>query len=668
MTTLLLAASLAFPSPMYLDRGKHSPVGVDVDTQTLFDAPLNTNGLTAANPSTTWPVTGVAAPDVAWWADDPTGSGGKTTHAFTATGAPSSVDTPFCPDGSHSDLTSGCLTARRFNGANQYYTSDVNGVGAFNSADATVCVLYRSETTGDYIVANREDSGGEGWGVLTGAARVTWYVENHAASQSAIVFNTFDPLGLNWVFTCATHDADGNIVPYGNARTDTAGASPGGVVDSAEPLSIGAENGGAFDFVGDIVFAFVWNSLLDATDMAELFEYFVGINDNKSAPVAYTSTGPNCMFVDGAIECYGDDWPIIGAELPPGVTGAGSPSSGYYSGQALTNSITYSRELDNGCPGACSWSMSGTPEPTATSTDLFRDGRQTYRITDDDVGAREGVSQPFVAHGLSNGDDVQVCVYAKDSTGTSFDFRAYEYAGACGGGATTYNYDAVTITTSWAQYEWTHTITDDTCTALVVYFAPDWNNNATVGSVEFAVQIFFDQDWCPPIYIETAAAAVGAGDDFLMYDVSGSGMFTADGSLDVGSLAIEYDYTLSLDFGSNGWGFEIEDGATATDYWYTRHYGSGTQRLYGRSVEDASRILFIDAVETVTPGTTYTWTITPQLTFADCSWKKDGVELTNTGSANLASGPNSLDNMSVGCSGTGTAQTNSWVDTVKVTK
>jgi len=568
---------------------------------TLFDAPLNTNGMEAADPATSWPVPGVAAPDVAWWGDDPTGSGGKTTHAFTAHGTPASIDTPFCPDGSWSDITSGCMAAMRFDGTNDYYTSDSNGVGAPSNSDFTVCALFRghSNASDSTMAGNREgNAAGEGWAMQArdAASAVNLRVEaeiDDGTSQNADQ-NVDGAIEYQWQLGCGAFDISVGITPYLHATADTQRALVGAISPVGEPMSVGSDDANANPFDGDIAAVFVWTStLLDATDMTELYEYFTGILDTKGAPVAYTNTGPQCCWVDGQIECYGDDWPMIGCELPPGVTGAGSPASGFYSGELLTNALPYSRDLD-------SWTDVNTPTPTATSTDLFRDGRSTYKITDNDGTKTEWIYSIVDIAALDAADKVQACVYAKGSDGAQqYTMRFQEATGA--GCASTNDDKNQAITATWSMYEHTHTVADGDCEDINLLITPADTASASTGDAEMVVQVFLDQDWCPPLYIETAAAAVQAGGDADQYNCAG---IVAGGTIKT-PFTVSFDYTPGRAFGATSQQLWVIKGAGNN---YLGSYVATNGRIYvnGNDAGGAEN-LYLSAAPAVawTPGTTY---------------------------------------------------------------
>ncbi|HUW11961.1 MAG TPA: LamG-like jellyroll fold domain-containing protein, partial [Anaerolineae bacterium] len=237
-------------------------------TVTLFDAPLNTNGISSLS-TAGWPVTGVAAPAVIWDAADPTGANvgtgaETTTHAFTATGTPTAVDTPFYPDGSHSDI-SGCMKAMRFDGTNDYYTSNSASIASPASADFTVCAVTRSDegSIGEYgvVAENRELVNGEGWTLgFEPTSDLIFTVENHAAAFTSR--QAADNAGVNsWWITCGTSDHDGNVSAYGNVSSKQApAAGPGGVIAPVIAMAIGARQIGSYPIEGDIAAVFFWNS------------------------------------------------------------------------------------------------------------------------------------------------------------------------------------------------------------------------------------------------------------------------------------------------------------------------------------------------------------------------------------------------------------------------
>lgn len=632
-------------NPMYLDRGKHSPIVLDVDTQTYFDAPLSKNGLTVANPSSSWSVPGVAAPSVVWWGDDPTGSSGYSTHTFTQSGSSSEYNTMFCPDGSHDDITSGCMNARAFPSDTVYYESDTDGIANPGSDDFSVCVaLVTPSTDAGTVVSHREGPAGEGWSLLVDADSYAprFIVENHAANQDTVNYNDTDIKAGNWAILCGTYDADGNLNAYLNGIADgTPTASSGGVVNvTGEPLVIGArEVDYAIDYEGAILFVMYWDSLLDATDTVELVEAFSGILDTKGAPVTFTNVGPLCCMIDSKLRCVQDQMPLMGCELPPGWSaGAGSPSSGTLLHASITNSVPYSLDLD-------SWTDVGTPVPTATSTDLFEcTSRQTYRITDNDAGAVEGVQSAAVdITSLDTADKVQICVYAKDSSGTKLDLQVTEQTGG-GCANTTTNFAAKTIDTTWTHYEWTHTLDDGACTELLVKLSPtDWGTVAETGSAEVVVQVHKDTTRCVPFYVHTEAAAVSAAAGILNYDVSGNSNLTtiADGT------TFSVDFTPYNASSPSEAYWTLTDSATAMDYYYIQWTSGNDIQVTAASTEDAGPSLLFNLTGTWTPtvGTTYTHEV--GIVSSGASFAIDGVPQAGT-NATLTTDPNSLDKLCIG--------------------
>lgn len=635
---------------------------------TVFDAPLDSNGLPAADPGGSWPVTGVGAPDVAWWGDDPTGSGGKTTNLFTLTGTTTEIDTPFCSDGSFDDVTSGCLKARRFDGTSDYYESNVNQI-ADCTDDCSVCALIRSEqAVSNGTIAMQKANGGDdsGWDfmkvIVASGGDLYFYVEDTSANLVSVKWDK-RVLGLKdgWLFFCGTHDNDGIMTPYLNADADaTSGSPPVGVTSGAVPMFIGS-NVSSKHFRGDIVFVFYWDSLLDATDVEELFQYFAGILDNEGAPVTFANTGPTCMWVDGEIECYSDDWPVIGAELPPGVTGAGSPASGYYSGLSFTNSILGSRDLS---AGGGYWSEGNGGEVTCSqSSTPFRDGRTTCKVTDNEGGISEYVKQE-ITHGLSNGNTIQFCVYAAADSPQVIDLRVTELNGTCSGGAQSYEFAAGNTTTAWTQYEWTHTVIDDSCTHHRITLFPHDAADGAGGTGHFyaVVQLFSDQDYCPPSYIETEGAAVTAGNDALVYDVGGVPTMTAwaDGT------EISFDTAQPLaDFPVAAWLYQLRNLGAGLNYYGFKFSTAEKWTHAGSSNVSGAINMYVETdAWTFSEGVMETFLITKDDTTTTLSI--DGTPEAGANNA-LGTAPLGLDTLGIGGLAAGSSQQHGgWVANFKV--
>lgn len=634
-------------SPMYLDKAKGGAQAVRADgsiVTTYLNVPLDSNGFVAADPSSSWPVPGVAAPSVAWWADDPTGSGGKTTHTFTANGTPTEIDSPFCTDGSWGDISTGeCMKAIRFDGASDYYATASPGPASPDSGDFTACMLSRIHTTqsqaASYSVGQIESAGGgEGWSfyLVPVSGLYTAVVRNDAAGVSLVDYVAMTVNAHNWEMLCYRSDHDGNITPYADAVADTPTAGPGGTLDPSAALSVGSAQ-------IDIASVFFWDSLLDATDILELWHYFTGILDMKGHTALFKNTGPNCCWVDGAVECFNDDFPLLGCELPPGFTGAGTPSDGFYSGPAITNLVPRSRTLNN-------WAQVGTPTRTLTSTDLFRSLIQTYRVCDDDGAAVEGVQSANVdVTDLDTSDEIQVCVYAKDSSGTVLDLQVDE-SGVCGG--STIDFAAKTITTSWSSYQWTHTLADGTCTTANYKLSPtDWGTVGSTMCAEFVVQVFEDQrnSFCPPTYIETGASAVGGGNDSAEYDITGSAMLDGGGSLPQGTIIYStFAQDTGLLTGSIG-PWSIKDSDVDGNYLWSATGGNGDHKVAVKENAGAAEFIYdrTGADHVMTEGVFYDFVWTIYTESNETTLTIDGADQPGTTAAYSTTPPDDLDELEI---------------------
>jgi len=592
---LLVAATLAAAS---------AAVAQYTGPRLVFHAPLDRNGIDPGTAGITAAMlpSEIPVPDVQWWGGDPTGASGITSHAFTATGAPVEVDTPFCPDGDFSDLTaSNCLKAMQFSGTNQYYNSDDNDVGDIAAGDFSACAIYRSaDGANGVLTGNKEGAScsGEGWSLsLTTTTSVSWTHEDHAANSGVATWNTSIP-GTSWAISCGTFDYDGNRSAFVNGIIDDDEAGVGDVIDTAnEPLSVGACNDGNVEYAGAIAAVFTWDSLLTDAQILDFSEHWQGVLTTTGAnPTTRTNTGPTCCWIDGLIECFSDDWMKVGCEIPPNVTGVGTPAAGYFAQPSYTNALPYSRDLSNG------WSEVGTSVTCAQATTPFRDGRTTCIVDDDDAGAFEFVRRQTAGHGLSNGDKIQVCAYARADSSQTFDFQMAELGGVCAGGTQTYGYDAHTVDTSWKEYEWTHTITDDTCTSVRFDLLPHdvADGVAGTGHVYFVVQSFNDQDYCPPTYIETEASAVTAGQTADI--MSAADPVTSGGAIR-GQLIVEFDYApFSNDHTANSYLLELSDNS-ASDRLLL--FVSGTEKIYFYAVSGGAggAYLIESAAQTWTAGT-----------------------------------------------------------------
>ena len=492
--------------------------GVAGGETVVFNAALSHNGIEPALTASS--VAGLPAPDLQWWASDPLGAGGDTSHTWTATGSPALRNTPYCPDGDYSDVTAtNCIKAREFTGSQSY----LSPLGAFdpNSGDFTICWVSQG---GENVAAAKALAGTfftpgfTIYQVTTDSFRV--YVENDSVPGTYAAINDVKT-DSGWGIYCATYDEDGGaggLVGYANGVADaTTGVVAGGSMTmSTEKICIGAGDNGAgtcsAQATSRIAAFFAWYSKFSADQVADFSDTWMGVfADGDVHPSVRTNVGPTCCWIDGAIDCFSDNHAKIGCTEPPGHAAAATPTGGYFSQISYTNSVLYSRDLSTGwtdIPGA-------GVEACAQSATPFRDSRVTCRMTDDDAGNVEALSQAIDVTALDTSDTIMVCVYAYDPSGTVLDLQVDE-SGVCGGSSI--DFAAKTIDTSWTAYEWTHTLADGTCTTATYKLSPaDWAAAANTGTAHAVVQVYLDQDYCPPTYIETGASAVAAGADTLRF-------------------------------------------------------------------------------------------------------------------------------------------------------
>jgi len=615
--------------------------GFGLDTQTLFDAPLKYNGIVS-----TWSFTDVPEPDVVWDADCPTGPGTCiATHDYTLTGSVTTgVDTPFCPDGSHSDLTSGCMQAVMWRPkGNNYYTADAGNI-ANCSGDCTVCSVFMLFNEGDVneaIASQRDPSGANnGWWLYFAGTTLYMFLDGDGGFVQAS--GSVLPYANQWVLACGVVDDGTDITVFvngveGTPQADTTGAVDGSggdfIIGNAEYLAFTA------DWTGFISKVFYWNSELTDGELEALWEDFSGILDSKGAPVSFANVGPLCAWFDSTTplrHCLADNWPVLGAALPPGVTGAGSPASGYLANESLTNSVLYSRDLTN-----AAWQDLGTPDNAASTVVMFRDGRTVYKLTDNDGGNIEGNYQ-VIAKGAHTSATMCITHATESGSGNVNIWIQEATGGSCGD---PYTADTDTTSTSLDTFCISRTFSDSNCSDINVGIQPTDGVAASTGHVAAVVELWFDQSWGAPVYCETAASAVGCGDDLLTYDISGVLPTVAEGT--VVSMNVTYSPgAATLPSGQMHW--VIEDSATAFDY-YRGASGTSTGKygIVARSTEEGSPVVLYVANDNMawTAGTTYAVEATIDLDAA--AFARDGTPYAGT-NLTLSNAPDSLDELTLG--------------------
>lgn len=646
------AVAVAFPLWRY---------GTNV--KTIAEMDLYRNGIVAANYSqfaAYWTPALAPVPVKRWWGEDPTASGSKTTETWLSGGTPAARYTGICPNGSHTSVFTGCTRAIYFDGSNDYYRSQAASLWSPYSNDFSACVLFSTEDQSGWLGGDREGPSGEGWDVRTATASVQMSVESHTGVSLTATFDAHDPTLGAWEFCCLAFDDDLDTHSYCNGVSDGGGATPGGVFAPTTQAYIGTASDVTVDLDGLVGHWFFWPSYLTSAMVYDLWDTFSGVNENSHAlPVNYSSSGPDFMMIAGLIEGFGDNWPVIGAELPGGWSaGAGSPSHYFFSGTANTERLLYTRDLTNAV-----WATGdGTPTKQAASRIFWRDYRQMYEVVDNDGAGLETIKQLVT----KTGDAVSVCAwYATDSGSGSLSVDISEQTGgSCG--APSNGYDTVATTTTITHHGWSRTFSDSNCSQYAVHIDPTDHVAASTGFVTIMANAFegTTPPPCPPSYIEAEATAVGGMDHNLQYEIDGTDWA---GGIPNGSL-IMLDFTPSMlasDIGDDAYFWEVADSGTAVDYY--RAYWGSDDKLYlvGRSTEEgAERVLYVsDSAWTPTFGTVYElkWSI-----HSSASWVQiDSVGQPGT-NVTLSSAPDSLDDFAVCASASGANQPNAWCSSVRI--
>jgi len=524
---------------------------------TLFELSIDSNGVTSATdlPST------LGTPDIIWFGWDPTTNNGSAGGTFTAAGAPGSVDSPFCPDADFSDISdsgdpssTSCLAAKSFDGTNDYY--EITGSswdGDEENEDLSACVVHRPNevaAAANAILGNTDDGDGDGW-----------YLAYHGTLGTRIMVESDSPATVTddeaslyqgtWAISCGTIDEDGNIISYMNSKASGASGHPAGNVTSSDALRIGAS--GTSRYEGDIVAAYVWDdTVLTSTQVDTFVTYWMGLAPGPGGTFttyasSHISDGNTCCWTDATtpkLECFADNWPMIGCGVPPGLTGAGS-TGGMISVTSETNRLKNSRDV------SASWAEAGTViGATSTANSPFRNNTHlpVTLLEDNDGGAAEYLSQGIDMTSLDTGDDVVGVLYVRSGSGSSgFDWRfREETGGACAAG--NYDLDAVATTTTWSTHIFSHTVQDGDCESLIIYAGPvsgahpaDFANVAQTGTAYALFQVFFDRDHMPPIYIETGTSAATGGGTYLLWSNTAGDLLASAADFE----KISVDYTLA---------------------------------------------------------------------------------------------------------------------------
>jgi len=644
--------------PHYDKGGAHydSP---DAGWNPKFVLPLSSNGVTGVSdlPSS------VPAPDVLWMAYDHLTNLGTDGGTFAVeSGTAPEIDTPFCPDGDYSDLTDSgdpasksCLTARTFDAGDVYVGA---GLGDAGTGDWSGCVIMRPDRTdpgGIRGVAgcDTNDANNYGWSIRY---RNIWgpYANHKTASGNTAEF-VYKVVAGNWVIACVSAAAAGNMKFQQNYTDGGTTAMPGGDASSATGLRIGRTYGtGATGIMADIVGLWWWDNVELSDAQKDAFvSYWSGlVSTDGDIPTNVSSDGNFCCWADGKIECWSDDFAVIGCEVQPGLTGAGS-EGGYYASQSWTNSFLNSRDL------SASWSENGTAiGATSTANSPFRDGVTTVTLVEDDAaGASENIYQAVDITALGTGDKVSLLIAARSDSGTKgLDVRFSESVGG-GCGASDTDKEAVAITTSWSTQIFHHTILDGDCTSLTVLVAPvsgahpaDFATAAETGALYGLYQIFLDTEGntAPAIYIETGSGSTASsGKNVLAFDGTMSAL--QPGAAAKERYYVDFTPAVSSVFpptgASNGTLFEAYESGVTT-FWVLEVLPTGSPSFRWWETNNS----ITDATPAFAQGTTGTWMAEADYGLDEYELFKDDV---SQGTDTTASAPVTLDSLYIGNTGTG---------------
>jgi hypothetical protein len=643
------ARFLRLPSPGRVGVAHSQPLVVrPIAEDLVFSVGLDRNGITPADPASSWPVPGVPTPDGAWWADDPLGSGGESTEtwtAVTASGAITEKNSPYCPDGSWNDVSSGCMKSKYFpTGGNSYYLASASTVWSPGAGDFSACVVARPSVTGSGTVVDARGAS-TGWKLERDNSNRMKLTVTDTDSQSVSETRGRAIPALSWSMYCVALTYSTSTIRNCDqvGCEQTAGALTGSITNSQAPR-IGS------NWRSDLISVFYWEgTALSDAQMRDFFDYFAGIEDGRTyTSPTFVNVGSVCCHIGGEVECFDDDMPRLGCEIPPSSdwTGDGDPSDHYTSCISKTNSITYSRDLSNG------WTEVGTGVVACSQSETpFRDGRTTCTVTDDFTHAAQGleyITQTIAGHGLSNGDDVTMCADVRSSAGSTLTLSFQENTGAgCTYPITT---ESITATTSWERMCTTHTIADspDCADIDLLLLATDLTpSNTGVGNFTNVQVVLNNGDFIIGT-IETTAAAVTACDDSLGYDISGLGFLNGSGEV-FKPISIYADFTpLTAQIPAATTIWQMDNGSDAK-----RHRLEVTTSETFRWVLGGTAVLTSGA-QTFTPGEIITLRI--DMDYADDSYEMFIDGSSETTDATARSSQDSLDTFNVGVSGTGDSQ------------
>jgi hypothetical protein len=582
LSTLLVGAWGGPPELPYAP----APVGIVVaplsydtiptEVETRFYAPLDHNGFSpTAALTTSWPVSGVAAPTVYWSGADPTGAGGISSHAFTLTGSTESVTTPFCNAGGWGTLGADCMTAQRFDGTNDYYTAAA-GVGDPSTVAFTVWAVARVDPLNAAtraLIAKKDTvpNGNDGFVLyLNSTGTCTFCLDGNLNDSCPTA--TAKGLG-NWIFCGGGYDPS-TFKHYAFANgvaSVEAVEEQGDLSTSFQALQVGAQQATGSKYYGDLIVAAEHvGTYLSTAQMTELYNHFIGILDTKGAPVTQSNTGPQCCTVNGSLECFGDDMVAMGCEENT----SGGPDAGLLVTPSATNSVVQSDNL------AVTWTAvdgGGAAVVSTAATSPYRDGRAVSTLTDDQAGTLEYAKTAyFNITSLNAGDKIQFTVWAKAAAPTTLGYAFQELTGGVGD----YDLGSWSVTTSWARYTAEGVVDDTANTNGTLWLCPgstDCSGAGGTGAADVgAVGVWANnlaaggQAWIPAHFCPTTTAAVTCGSQLISWAPPSGRIWNASGAL-VGNVRMGMRFAPVTADNLVGAGFNLCLAKDSTDYLSLTH-------------------------------------------------------------------------------------------------
>lgn len=421
---------------------------------------------------------------------------------------------------------------RRFNVAD-YYESATTGACDIGTEDFVIEAVVRTGTNAAASLAFAGKRGAaNGWMLYRSGGLLYSYINqggllnlNSGYSASGTLLHVL--IGYDRNYASAAYGARFTINGVNASSQDA--SSKAATLTNAEKFAIGGTAAG-LQTDGAVLYFAVYKqpdwlpgtaanaTILDAI-AADRSARFWGTRESvgQYAPT-FAAAGPRCAWTAaGKLDCYSATAPILGATIPQGMTGAGTPSGGgYLSAPAGTQALLYSRDFLTG------WTLTGTT-PVATSgvTSPFVDARATYAITDNDGAGEEYISQTLDITALNTGDDIALCPIAAVASSTQvYTLSVTEQTG--GSCTTTTTHYKPTATTTWQQQAQAHDVLDGDCTQAVITVRPYdvASGAAATGGVSVLMNAYLGRNYCQPYYVESTTAAVASGQDVLTYDVA----------------------------------------------------------------------------------------------------------------------------------------------------